>query len=245
MPASDYKNYLGDNAVERFLAQALLSVLIPVLVWLAPDHSFSLFLQGRPLDGLVAIAVYGLALLGSLAYYHAERENVDEITLRRRYGLRVVVFFGSLVAILFFLPRGPAISLSRTASEDNVTVFLNKMDARPGDTVGVMVRMSFPRANLCDMTKVELLQDATAPGTTVFEQKGFDLDSDNNFFYSPFYGGCSCRFGFRVPKDFDRDAARFRITYMEATRRSFPWLVAVREGSAVRTVALYGQAPAR
>ena len=92
---------------------------------------------------------------------------------------------------------------------------------------------------------VELLQDATAPGTTVFEQKGFDLDSDNNFFYSPFYGGCSCRFGFRVPKDFDRDAARFRITYMEATRRSFPWLVAVREGSAVRTVALYGQAPAR
>jgi hypothetical protein len=55
---------------------------------------------------------------------------------------------------LGLLPAGPAFRYSKTAVEDSVTVFLNQLEPRPGETVGVMLRVAQPYPRLCDIIEV-------------------------------------------------------------------------------------------
>jgi hypothetical protein len=238
MTASEIEDAPGDNRVERVLGRLGLNLLIPALAWIAFDHAWATFLQGRLLDGLGAIAMYGAVFLGSLQFYAAERRRSDAAVLRRKYLLRAAVVLGSLSASLFFLPAGAAFRLARANADGSMTVFLDAADPHPGETVGAMLRIDLPNPDLCDVIQVQLLGHGSA-GRTVFRQEGFSRDSEGNFFGPVFYGGCSCRFGFPVPEDFDRGEARFRVTYKQGRKRTIPFLVSVEEGSVLRTIPLY------
>jgi len=189
------------------------------------------------------VILYGVSFLGASAYYVAEWRSVDARTLRRRGVVRGLSFLTSLVLILFVLPFGPAIRLSRTGSQENVMVFLNTRDLGSGQTAAAMIRVNLPGPTLCDISTVELSWRGADRRVTVFRQKTFVTSSDGEFFGPVFHGGCSCRFGFRVPGGLDPATATFLITYKEAARRRIPFLIDEKEGSFLRTVPLLGQSP--
>lgn len=236
---NDFHEFLGDNAVERFLIRLVANGMIPAAAGAAPDHIYGLFLMDRRPDGLLAIAVYGLILLAALAYYLAEWKRAGRRSVYLRYLLRGAVFIGTLGVIFFVIPSGPAIGLSRTASDGNVTVFLHGFHQSPGHKVAGRLQIKLPYPMICDVENIQLLPNGIEPGITIFSQKTFDVDSEGNFFASPLTGGCSCRFSFSVPKDFNSNTAQLRFVYREATRRTIPLLITVRKGSVSQTVPLY------